>query len=116
MSLLDTILPEYSSILDAPSYDKLTDGIESEENIREIIQNESTKRYKTLQKVGFDDKNSKVFLIQNPACLVWQCRQKAKIVRRVPPEFLGIVSQLQKTGKDWKDEQSVKTNQRRDWE
>lgn len=78
--MLQAECPDYVSVAKAPSFSDLTNHIEDEKTIAKIMQNESKKRYSSIDT---DGKN--IYLVQNPACMTYQVWLGCKVNIRPAP-------------------------------
>jgi hypothetical protein len=89
-SILDDVLPQYDSILAAPSLSKLlAEAVSRGLDLEEVLKEERQKRYKAV-----DTSTGSIYLIQNPAC--WQSSTTGYV--RPKPEYQCTLSDARKFG------------------
>lgn len=89
-SILDDVLPDYKSVLKAPSLAQL-EAIAREQNLdfEIVIRQERTRKYKAI-----DSSSGNVYLVQNPA--VWESTGNGYL--RPQPEFQFGIAEGRKFG------------------
>lgn len=86
MSILDSILPAYAKVSEAPTLDKIKKEADlNQVDLSQAIREESTKKYKAITDPGTP--SAAVWLVSNPALLAYQYEMGAKTLTRKPPSL-----------------------------
>lgn len=85
---LKTVLVDYKSIAEAPSFSDIERRFTDESKLDEFMQQEARVEYKAIDSAG------NVYLMQNPALVQWRQRRGEKPWRE-PPKLVKHISKLE---------------------